>query len=273
MGLDRPEIPPLPGIIVPPPVADPLVSLPTSITGTPGSTVTVPVNIDDANLLEVVDLRIGYDPAVVDVLAVRPGTVTRGATLVTNPTDPTTATGTLAIGLALGTPYGPGGGSLLEVDYRIKPTAPGGPVLIDLRQVSLNEGALVVTPAPVAGPDATDGVITVVAASENLARSEETVDSTAAPGAPAGTPLDAALDVGLGQPVRDVSPRQLIDWLGRFTSSGDSRPGAAASTIFRSARPWVRRFLLDLAVPEEAAGPNRDIRVVLPVSAELEPIA
>jgi hypothetical protein len=57
-----------------------------------------------------------------------------------------------------------GGGSLLEVDYRIKPTAAVGPVLIDLRQVSLNEGGLVLTPTLVAGPDPTDGVITIVSA-------------------------------------------------------------------------------------------------------------
>ena len=146
---------------------DPLVNIPTTLSATAGSTVTAPVNIDNADGLDLVDLQIGYDPAVMDVLGVRTGTVTSGAMLVTNPTDPANASGTIAVGLVLPTPHGPGGGSLLEVDYRIKPSAPAGPVLLDLRQVSLNEGVYVLTPTPIPGPDPTDGLITIVAAPGN----------------------------------------------------------------------------------------------------------
>jgi hypothetical protein len=173
---------------------DPLVNIPTTLSATAGSTVTVPVNIDNADGLELVDLQIGYDPAVIDVLGVRAGTVTSGAMLVTNPTDPANATGTIAVGLVLPTPDGPGGGSLLEVDYRLKPSAPAGPVLLDLRQVSLNEGVYVLTPTPIPGPDPTDGLITVMPAPETTAAvpSVETADAKLAQVTPAVSPVNDA---------------------------------------------------------------------------------
>src|SRR5207249_611980 len=54
-------------------------------------------------------------------------------------------------------------------DYRIKSTATPGLTALNLTQVSLNEDGLVLTPAPVAGPDPTDGSITIVSSTGNTA--------------------------------------------------------------------------------------------------------
>jgi hypothetical protein len=160
VGLDRPEIPPLPGIVVPPAVADPLVSMPLNIVAVPGETVTVPVMIDDANLLESMEITIAYDTAKFDVTTagVRKGSLAGDGTLFVNVDD---AAGIIRAALMLPHPLGPGSGSLMDIDYQVKPTAAFGPSILDVRQVVLNEGALVLTSVPSAGLDTTDGKITV----------------------------------------------------------------------------------------------------------------
>jgi hypothetical protein len=161
VGIDQPTIPPLPGIIDFTFVADPLVNMPTDITGTPGSTVTVPVMIDNADLLESVVLKIGYDTNRLDVAAigVRTGSLSSGGDLLVNVDD---AVGTIYISLLTQPALTAGSGSLLEIDFQIRSDAVGGVTPIDLQSLSLNEGALVLTIEPVAGADATDGQITIV---------------------------------------------------------------------------------------------------------------
>jgi PKD repeat protein len=160
VGLDRPEIPPLPGILVPEPVADPLVDIPTDLSGLPGDMVTVPINIDVADGLEAVDLQLAYDTSVLDLAdaGVRKAELTADGLFIVNLNE---ATGTLRMALALITPRPAGGGKLFELDYQITSTASPGTTPIDLQSVSLNEGELVLTPAPVPGSDATDGLITI----------------------------------------------------------------------------------------------------------------
>jgi hypothetical protein len=161
VGLDRPEIPSLPGIIIPTPVADPLVSMPADRTGTAGSIVTVPVNIDDANLLESVDLRIAYDSSVLEVNAggIRLGALTEGANLFTNVDQ---QTGTIYVSLFTPQALRKGPGVLLEIDFQIRKDAPGGETLVDIQKLHLNEGALVLTIDPATGRDEIDGRITVM---------------------------------------------------------------------------------------------------------------
>jgi hypothetical protein len=161
VGIDRPEIPPLPGIVVPTPVADPLVNMPTDITGTPGSTVTVPVNIDNADLLESVVLKISYDTNLLDVTAngVRTGSLTAGGSLLVNVDD---AAGTINVSLLTKAPLSAGSGSLLGIDFQIRSDAVAGTTPIDLQSLSLNEGQLVLTVDPVPGGDGTDGRIRIV---------------------------------------------------------------------------------------------------------------
>jgi hypothetical protein len=160
VGLDRPEIPPLPGIIVPSPVADPLVFIARNVSGEVGNTVTVPVNIDDASHLETVDMEIKYDAMLLDVnnLSVHTGSLTRGATLIVNVDA---RLGTIRLSMILAEPLKQGSGSLVEIDYRISDTAVSGSTRLDLTRVVLNEGALVLTTTPLAGLDPTDGMITI----------------------------------------------------------------------------------------------------------------
>jgi hypothetical protein len=174
VGLDRPEIPPIPGIIVPAPVADPLVNMPTDITGTAGSTVTVPVNIDNANLLESVMLKISYDTNLLDVAAqgIRTGSLTSGGSLLVNVND---EEGTIIVSLLTTAPLSTGAGSLLEIDFQIRLDAVIGATRIDLRSLSLNEGQLVLTIEPVAGADATDGQVTIVSSVKMTSSSSDEV--------------------------------------------------------------------------------------------------
>jgi len=178
VGLDRVEIPPVPtGFVLPVPVADPLVTIGNiggSFTGTPGSTVTIPVNIDNADLLESVELRIAYDTTLLDVAAsgVRKGSLTGASTLIVNVDD---AAGLVYVSMVMTRPLSAGAGSLLEIDFKVSQKAAAGETRIDLQSLSLNEGQLVLTIVPVNGADSTDGLLTIqsVAASENLVAKAE----------------------------------------------------------------------------------------------------
>ncbi|MBE2260535.1 MAG: tandem-95 repeat protein, partial [Rhodobacteraceae bacterium] len=206
VGFEPIEIPPLAGIAVTvaTPGPDPYVHIPTDLSAVPGSVITVPVLIDDALGLEAADLRLVYDPAVLEVLAVRKGTLSTDATVVSN----SATAGVVTVGLALTVALPAGGGSLLDIDFRIKPTAALGATALNLTQVSLNEDGLVLTPLPIAGQDPTDGLLTIRSATGNTApmatdddytTAEDTLLSIAAPGILAndsdvdGNPLTASL--------------------------------------------------------------------------------
>jgi hypothetical protein len=137
---------------------DPLVSI-ASVAGVAGSTVTVPINIDNAKHLSSAAMLVQYDTELLDVASdgVQLGTVTAGGTLTTVVDD---AAGTISIALTVGQPLGPGGGSLVEIQYQIKASATGE-AIIDLQEVVLNDGALILTEQPLPGADPTDGSISI----------------------------------------------------------------------------------------------------------------
>jgi hypothetical protein len=155
VGLERPEIPPLPGLVAPIFVEgpDPTVKLPAQIRGRRGDTVTVPLTIDDAAGVQSVEVELRYPTAVLESPRVRTGSLTANGVLAVNvqPRD-----GSIRIALALVEPLPAGPGSLIEIDFRIA-AAKKKPRLVDLARVSLNEEGLVLTPAPAPGRDATDG--------------------------------------------------------------------------------------------------------------------
>jgi voltage-gated potassium channel Kch len=76
VGQDRPEIPPIPGTVTPTFLVgpDPLVNIPTALTGLPGATVTVPVNVDNAAGIEAADIVLKFDPNVLTFVAAHAGT-------------------------------------------------------------------------------------------------------------------------------------------------------------------------------------------------------
>jgi hypothetical protein len=299
VGLNRPEIPPVPPGLVIVSGRDPLVSLPTTLQAAPGGMVTVPVTIDDALGLEAGDLVLGWDTSQLEVVAVRTGTVTAGATLMTHQPAPTTDGGLLHVGLVLRAPRpGSGGGSLLEVDYRVAPIAEAGPIALDLRQVTLNEGGLVLTPLPVPGPDPTDGRITVVnAAAPALAEAAIRPALIGDAAGPATSPASSSSEDELraatlradellrGNDLRTIISRAaasrprdaegaLVDWSGGASMSErvalGRRPAALRREAADGATTWVRPFLLELAT-RAADDPNRDLRIALPAAAETLP--
>jgi hypothetical protein len=160
VGLDRAEIPPLPGIVVPAPIADPLVNIPAAIHASAGSIVSAPVNLDDASYLESADLKIAYDPAVLSVTpgGIRKGTLTSEGTLIASVDD---EAGTVTVSLYLSAPLDSGQGSLIEIDYTVRGDAASGITRLDLQAAALNEGALVLTHVPRIGADPTDGLISI----------------------------------------------------------------------------------------------------------------
>jgi hypothetical protein len=158
VGLDRPEIPPLPGIVLPAFVADPLVNMPPEVVAS-GSRATVPVRIDDANLLQSVELEIRYDTTLLDVApaGIRKGELAADATLIVNVDD---GAGRIFVAMLWPVPLQGGTGSLLEIDYYIRrPQA--AYTVVDFSRLALNEGTLELTETPIPGADPTDGVIRI----------------------------------------------------------------------------------------------------------------
>jgi subtilisin-like proprotein convertase family protein len=170
VGIDRPEIPPIPTGL--PPLTfggpDPVLRFPRSFQGRPGDTITMPLVVDRSDGLEAADLAIAYDTQRLEVVEVRRASLTADFDLFLANGD--ASAGTLRVGLArmLGPIDGQGPGSVLEIVFRIRPDAPPGKAFVNLRQAvgstrtQLNEGGLVLTPAPsdVAG-DALDGAVLV----------------------------------------------------------------------------------------------------------------
>ncbi len=141
------------------------VSIPVDLTGLVGAEVATPVNIDSADGVRGALVTIAYDPT---VLSLSPENVTAG-TAWNDPADTQVVTnidaeaGTVTISLANAVASPDSGGSLVVLAFSIlESAAPGTESPIDLVGVSLNESAIPVDPAPVSGPDPTDGLITVL---------------------------------------------------------------------------------------------------------------
>ena len=154
------EIPAIPDDIGPLTFAgpDPLVSITANPRGRPGSTVTVPVSLDTAEGLDSVLLKVAYDASALEVAEVRRGSLSGDFQWFVRKDEP----GLLSIDMARLEPLAGGSGTLLEIDFRIRDSAPAGQTAVDLQFVSLNDTRLTLNPAPTPGLDPTDGTITVV---------------------------------------------------------------------------------------------------------------
>jgi hypothetical protein len=158
-GIDRPEIPAIPSGMDPIQFSgpDPLVAVP-DLTAQAGATLIVPVYLDTAQDLESVQLTLGYDPQALQVLAVRPGSLTGSFPYFIERHD----AGTVYVDMS-GPRLAGGAGSLIELEVRVKETA-SGPIAIDFRSAALNEGHLTIGQLPQLGSDPTDGLIVVATA-------------------------------------------------------------------------------------------------------------
>lgn len=141
------------------------VDIPDSLTGAPAQVVSAPVNVDSATGIRGVEIRLSYNTAVLDLdqASVTAGTVWNGATdtqVIANVDD---ATGTVVVFISSSSALGNVSGSLVQLGFTVAAGASVGTTAnLNLTEVTLNEGQISVTPAPVAGVDSTDGLITVI---------------------------------------------------------------------------------------------------------------
>src|SRR5262249_31766680 len=110
---------------------------------------------DTAEGLESVQLTLGYDPNMLEVLAVRPGTLTAAFPYFIERHD----AGSIYVDMS-GPALQGGAGSLIALEVRVREGA-SGPIPIDLQSAMLNEGHLTIGVLPRAGADPTDARITV----------------------------------------------------------------------------------------------------------------
>jgi hypothetical protein len=156
------------------------VYIPKDIIGAPGSVVTVPLRIAEANGLRSADITIHYDTNVLDATnasvkvvksTANPDLVWPASTIFApNVND---ATGTIIVSISNFPALGAGGGSLMTIDFTIKEDAPDGAQAkinlqgaSPLQGVSLNEDHIRYEPTPQDGDDPTDGEITVNAVND-----------------------------------------------------------------------------------------------------------
>jgi hypothetical protein len=141
------------------------VTIPTDLRATPGSLLSVPIHINDANNVESVDIQLSYDTTFLNTTSaqVRAGSVWPGsATVVANVND---AAGIITVTVFNTSPLAAGAGSLVIIEFDISTSAPlGATTPLNLQSVSLNEDDIPVTPNPTGGADSTDGLITFLPA-------------------------------------------------------------------------------------------------------------
>jgi|GEM_PF-2043680 len=140
------------------------VHIPDDLVGQVGAEVAAPVVIDSAQGVRGAEIRIKYDPT---LLTLTPADVTAGTawqsvedTQVVANVDQATGTVTVFVSASAGLPDVQGTLVVFAFDVRDQAT-PGTETAIDLVEVRLNEGAIVVNPSPIAGPDPTDGSILI----------------------------------------------------------------------------------------------------------------
>ena len=138
------------------------VSIPVDLTGEAGEQILVPINIDDAEEVRAVEVEISYDT---ELLGTDSSSVTAGSVWATGSSEVNALVdsdaGTIVVWGFATEGLGPGSGSLLQIEFTIgSDVLPGDSVEIDLVEVALNEGTIIVDPEPQPGEDSTDGLIT-----------------------------------------------------------------------------------------------------------------
>ena len=141
------------------------VEIPDQVVMLPATQFTVPVNIGLAPGLRGAEVSLAYDTNLLDTsdASIAAGSVwaAGGATVVANVDD---AAGTISVWVFQAEDIVPQAGSLLNITFVVSgPVASGTTTRIDLTHVRLNEDQILPDPAPIPGPDETDGTIAFVA--------------------------------------------------------------------------------------------------------------
>lgn len=143
------------------------VEIPDNLVGAPAAVVSVPVNVDTAAGIRAAEIRLSYDTNLLDLTeaAVTAGTVWASATDTQVTANVNDAAGTVVIFISSSSDLTAISGSLVQLGFTIASNATiGNSTAINLTEVELNEGLIPVSPAPAAGVDPTDGLITFTAA-------------------------------------------------------------------------------------------------------------
>ena len=248
-GIDQAEIPPLPAVTPAVPLGgpDPLVSLPQDVAAVAGHDVTVPIELDTAVGLDSVQLRLTFDPAVIELREVRKGSLTADFDWLVDQRTP----GLLVVDMARLSALEGGQGSLLELDLRVYPGVAPGSYRLDLEWASLNDGRLTLSPAPKPGADATDGSLQVRAALFAAVRTT-------------GALLAGGPDVKTIAAPSGAAP--VIDW-----SAGVRNPAGVELRAKQgdASRPWAVDFVASLGQSQDQTHPNNRAKVELPLAARL----
>lgn len=94
-----------------------------SLSGEPGSAVTVSVNIDEAKGITGGDITLNYDDTILTAKKVRKTELTKSLLVASNIID---TDGKIIISMAGATGIGEGTGAIFEIDFDVKPDAPAG---------------------------------------------------------------------------------------------------------------------------------------------------
>jgi len=248
VAFNRAEIPDLPaGVVAEEPQGpDPFVSIPTSMTAQQGELIEVPINVDPADGLTSAQIYLGYDQSVLELLEVQKGTLTQNFNMfIYGATD-----GLLKIDLSGTQAVETGKGSIAVAVFRVKGLPTSGTTSLDLQWVNLNDGQLVLTPAPVAGADPTDGRIAFKAMEDVLTRNAA---------------LSTTNGVGVPVPYEKKAPKAETTGLVKWELPESAPAYSHAIPQDPQAVPgWVKDFVISLADYEKE--PNSHIRVNMPAS-------
>jgi len=141
------------------------VDIPDDLSGQVGAEVAAPVNIDNATGVRGAEIRIAYDP---DFFTLDEDDIAAGSSWANAADTQVVANvdaqaGTVVIFISASGDLPAGAGSLAVLGFRLRQSVvPDTTSAIDLVEVRLNEGAISVNPAPIAGPDPTDGLVAVL---------------------------------------------------------------------------------------------------------------
>jgi hypothetical protein len=242
-GSDRPEIPPIPAGTTPLEFsgADPLVSLPSTLSARAGERFTVPVNLDTAAGLESVQLRLTWDAAALQLLDVQRGSLTGGFQWFIQKSEP----GQLVIDASALQALTGGSGSLVQLDFQLSEQARPGVQLVDLQWARLNDSHLTLNPAPRVGADPTDMLVRVVQPASAPAGGQQARPLAIAAG--------LAASAARAQPV-DKAP--LIDWAAANRMLLSAKLGFVSGTS-----EWLADFVNELGKDESERKPNSRLRI------------
>ena len=263
-GGSVPGLPPLPAGLEPLTFDGPTrkLEIARGISGRPGEIIRVPVLVDKLDGIESAVLRVAFDSQVLEFQSVRPAPGTPGFQWLVQNREPGAVT-LDASGFSTGARVSPGmvnatavsgalrgGGTLMELRFRILPGAQAGTQLIDLQRVVLNDGRLQTNPVGQVGADPSDGTVQINTVSASSGGSQ--------PRAPLAQPA-ATNGTGATAVAVQTAPAPVVNW---SKTSILGAVAAAAPAATQSPEPaWKTDFVTSMGLSDTESNPNSKTRV------------